>query len=274
MGAAALSLVGGCGGGRASNKQVVKTAVERELKKNKDELAASGSNVSLEATNNEFRADDAKGNRILEARVGKLHGGLDQRGVRGPARFESADCRLFEKGKLSLNLKTPEATWDGKHLTTDKTAHAVTPDGKTVMDAQKAVWTRATGHLDLTSAKLQSMKAGKVDFSAEGPRAEVLNHVVTMPAGGKARNAEGQQLEADHIRWFMDTGKLEARGHVVLSQDGTVITGQRLTADTKLKRGHLRGAARVKLTRLSTPAGTKQALVQDARGKRKEERWP
>lgn len=209
------------------------------------------STLTIEAEGNQFRADDSAGKRVLEAKVVNMKGSVNpDTGVRGPVRFKTADCKLFQKGLLQLNLQTPEATWDGELLVSEKPTHATTPDGKTVMDAKAATWTQHNGGLQMKTAKVQSLENGKTAFTVEGPQAEALNDVVTLPAGGVCRSAEGQTLTANRIRWWTKTKKVEATGNVVLTDAGTVIRGQHLLANTLLKRGRLTGRAQVKLTRL------------------------
>jgi lipopolysaccharide assembly outer membrane protein LptD (OstA) len=61
-------------------------------------------------------------------------------------------------------------------------------------------------------------------------------------------NAKGSQVTADRLNWTMRDGKVEADGNVTLTEEGTRVTGQRLRADIKLKRGRLSGRTRVVMT--------------------------
>jgi hypothetical protein len=241
--ACGLPLLAGCGR-PAVPPQAVSGAVQRELRQREKEAAP----LDVETRGGAFSVDDEKGRRLIEAKVGKMTGSVRAGvGLHGPVRLETVECRLFQDGKPQMTLKTPAAVWDGKQLVSDKTVHAVTTDGRTVIDARKATWTAEGGRLLLERAKLQGMKGGKVDFTAEGPRADVLNGIVTMPAGGTGRSAEGQQLTAGHVRWNLDTSRLEAHRSVVLTDAGLRVAGERLVADTKLKKGRLTGGTRVLL---------------------------
>lgn len=191
---------------------------------------------------NEFTVDDAQGRPLLRAKMSRTQGSIRPGGsVQGPVLMQDAKCLLYQKGVPQIDLQSPEATWDGQHLRTQREAHGVTADGKTVIDARKAVWTAETAHLALVDAKLQAIKAGKTDFTAAGPEATVVNRLVTMRAGCDARNAEGQELTARTMRWHLDTGRLDAEGSVVVRDAGRVLTGDRLRADTRLERGRLTG---------------------------------
>lgn len=216
--------------------------------------------TTIVGTGNSFKIADNQGRPILEAKVEKVDGKVQMgKGLDGPVKFLKADCRLFKEGVRQLDLQAPEAVWDGVNLVAEKTAHAVTPDGNTIIDSQKATWTAASGNLDLETAKVQRLKGGKLEFTADGPKALVANQVVTMPAGGTGRNAAGQVMRADHVRWHTKTENVEARGNVVVTDAGTRASGQRLVANTQLKRGRLSGGARIQM-------GGGPAL---ARGKRK-----
>jgi len=241
---AAGALLGGCGGGKGAKAPNVSKIAQREAKAMQRDV----SSITAEASNNDFAVDDAEGRPILKAKTAKVDGSFKPgQGLQGPMRLREVKALLYQKGKPQMNLEAPEATWDGKLLATDKPSHAVTVDGKTVIDAQKAVWTAQTGHLQLQTAKLQSMKEGKVDFTADAPKAMVEKQVATMPTGAVARNPLGQELSANHMRWNMATGKLEARGNVVVRTEGTQVYGERLSSDTKLKRGRLSGGTRVRM---------------------------
>jgi len=244
IGLGVAALAAGCGkrlAPPANMTAVIKKQIEKEAEKAK-------APVTVQATGNSFTIDDAQGRRLLEAKVHKLDGTVDlEKGLQVPIKLQQAKCRLFRGGKPQMDLESPTAIWDGKQLIADKSAHAVTSDKQTIIDSGKAVWTADTGHLALDNAKLQAKRQGKLDFTAEGPKALVAEQLVTMPAGGAGRNPEGQQLTADHVRWRMDTGKLEADGNVVILDAGTRITGERLKADTKLKKGRLTGGTRIQL---------------------------
>jgi lipopolysaccharide export system protein LptA len=252
VGSAALS---GCGGGVGRGAG---GAGGDGGKRARDRKEKGSPAITVEASTNSFTVNDVKGRRLLEAKMERMTGTTKPGvGLQGPVVMHQAKCRLFQDGKPSMDLESPEALWDGERLYTDKTAHGVTADKKTVIDAQKVVWTADTGHLALETAKLQAIKKGQTDFTAEAPKAEVANRIVTMPASATGRNREGQQLRGDRVRWFLDTEKLEATGNVVMTDEGVRITGQRLAADTRLQKGRLSGGTRVvmqKLARSDKPA--------------------
>lgn len=246
----ALLLVAGCGG---KDKGAAGPDLARELKRQVQKKAkAEGEKYvpptfKLSANDNKFNIDDEKGTPIIQADVAKVEGAFTPgKGPEGPVKLTTVKCRLYQQGKPQMDFQAPFATWDGKQLVADRTAHAVTADGKTVVDAQRAVWTASTGHLDLQQAKVQGMKQGKLDFTAEGRVAHVRGPVVNLPSGGRGQNSEGQRLQADRVVWQRETGKLEANGHVTLTDVDTVITGQKLLADTRLKRGKMTGGARIR----------------------------
>jgi hypothetical protein len=252
-GAAALA---GCGPRPAVPEDKVRDAVRREARKAAEKDVAS---IDLSALGNDFTVDDEQGRRMLEAKVERIEGSFKPgTGLKEPVKLIQVKALLYEQGRPQMDLITPEATWDGKQLVTQKAARAVTTDKETVIDARKAIWTAASGHMDLETANLQSLKNGKTDFTAEAPKAFVTGDVVTMPAGAAGRNPEGQQLRANHMRWNLKTGNLEAQGNVTITEEGTRVTGQRLSSNTKLKRGRLTGGTQMRMRKLPT-AGPAQA---------------
>jgi hypothetical protein len=254
--AATAGLAAGCGGAKPPvSKEAVSAAVRRELKKAQKD---GGVTMTTKALGNSFTVEDENGKRLLEAKVEKVEGMLQPGGKLGQAvQLSVVKARLFEKGKPQMDLTTPFATWDGKLLKTERTAHAVTTDGKSVIDAQKATWTADSGLLALEEATMNGLKNGKPDFIAQAPRADVLEKVITMPNGGVGRNPQGQQLTANRMRWHMETGVLEANGNVRVQDNDTVVTGNRLVSNTTLKRGKMTGGTQVVMRREPTLARKK-----------------
>lgn len=249
----ALGLLAGCGPRKpvAPPRQVTEAVKEKAKKAVERDIAG----IDLKALGNKFTVDDEKGLRMLDAKVERVDGSVKPGiGMQGPVKLIKVKALLHQKGQPQLNVDAPEGTWDGKLFIAEKTVHAVTADGTTVIDAQRAVWTAATGKLDLFDAKLKTLKGGKEDFSGEAPRAEVLDKVITMPTGGQGRNPEGQHLRANRIRWNSTTGRLEAQGNVVLTDENMQVTGQRLTSNTKLKKGRLSGGSRLRMQKSALQA--------------------
>jgi hypothetical protein len=236
--------VSGCRS-RGGATQQVKEQIKKQISKAGKEQATSTLKVTGER--NSFTVDDEKGRKLLEAKVEHVEGAMrPDKGIEGPVRMKQVKARLYQEGKPQLDLVAPEATWDGVKLLAEKTAHGTTPDGETVIDAQKAVWTAGNGALDLDAARLTSLEKGKTTFTAEAAKARVLGDVITMPAGATGTSAEGKRLKANHVRWFRESGKLEANGNVVVSDQSTEVSGQRLSADTRLNKGRFSGNTRVR----------------------------
>ena len=246
-GALLATLTSGLVGCR-SRSQLIREGIKQEVKERLDKAKKdpAASSIKVTGNNNSFVVDDALGNHILEAKVEKVDGAMrPDRGIEGPILMHQAKCLLYQKGKPQMHLDAPEATWDGQRLVANKTAHGRTAEGDMVVDSQTAIWTSDTGVLQMDAAKMQSLKKGKVTFNADAPKAEVRGQLVTMPAGAVGNNPDGQRLKADHVRLFRDSGKLEARGHVVVTDGDTTVSGQRLQADTRLKKGRFSGNTRV-----------------------------
>jgi len=223
------------------------------------QLPKSSAPLVVQSKDSNFSVADPQGVRIMDAQVGRMEGEVQaQSGLQGPIKMHKAKCLLYEKGQPSINLVSDEAVWDGKQLTTSSPAHGVTADKDTIIDAARAVWTSENAHLNLEQATLQQMRQGKPDFTAQGPKALVVQRVVTMDSGGKARNPAGQQLTADHMRWHMQTGQVQAHGNVVVTDEDTRVAGQHLDADTKLKRGRMTGATRTVLKQKATERTAKK----------------
>lgn len=234
--------------GCRSRSQLIREGIKQQVQEHLDKAKKDPSAATIKVTGNKnsFVVDDALGNHILEAKVVQVDGSMrPDKGIEGPVLMHNAKCLLYQKGKPQMHLDAPEATWDGQRLVANKTAHGKTAEGDMVIDSQTAVWTSETGVLLMDAAKMQSLKKGKVTFNADAPKAEVRGQLVTMPAGAVGHNPDGQQLKADHVRLFRDTGKLEANGHVVVTDGNTVVSGQRLQADTRLKKGRFSGSTRV-----------------------------
>ena len=249
-GAALLALtavtVSGCG--RKPGPSPVSKEIQEKLREGKEKVAAAP--LTVRSDGSSFAIDDDKGRRLLDAKVGSMEGTVvPGTGIQGPVKLLKVKSRLYQEGKPQIDLQAPEAVWDGKQLIATKTAHAVTADKKMIIDSQKATWTAATGELELETAKLQGMKNGKLDFTAEGAKAHVKDRLVTIPAGAKARNPEGKQLTANSVRWNMDTSRLEANGSVAVTDGETTVSGQRLVADTKLGKGRMSGGTRVVMSK-------------------------
>lgn len=210
--------------------------------------------VRFSATaSDEIRVTDREGRPVLLAKVAKYEGEADpQTGLKGPLKLTKARCRLFEKGKLQITMTADEATWDGEKLTAEPKTHGVSADGKTVIDGGKAIWTADSGLIEMEQAQVQGLKNKKVDFTARGRRARLLNRRVHLAGQAQAHNEEGQRLKADTIDWNMERGDLVATGNVELSEPGTTITGARLTANTRLQKGRLSGNTRLVTTRART----------------------
>lgn len=258
---AALLALSGCGGKSkdAASGPDLARELKREVKQKAKEVGKKyiPPSFKISAGDNKFNIDDEKGKPIIQADVVKVEGAFTPgKGPDGPVKLTTVKCRLYQQGKPQMDFQAPFATWDGKQLIADRTAHAVTADGATIVDARRAVWTASTGHLDLNDAKVQGMKQGKMDFTAQGRVAYVRGPVVNIPSGGRAQNSMGQQMQADRVVWQRESGKIEANGHVTLTDADTVITGQKLVADTRLKRGKITGGARIR---------TKRKLTAEAR---------
>ncbi len=207
----------------------------------------SGNTININSDANNFTVDDDKGLRLLEAVVTRTEGVYKPgEGVKGPVRFFGAKCKLYQKGVFQLDFTSPECTWDGDFLATDKTGHGVTADGNTIIDAQKAVWNSDTGHLALETALLKRLKNKKtLEFTGKAPKANVANDVVTMPAGGEGWNPEGQKLTGNVIRWNLKNSKLEADGNATVTTSDMMLTGDHLRANTKLEKGQFNGNCRM-----------------------------
>lgn len=232
--------------------------------------------LSVDMSGNQFTVDNENGQRLLEADVQKVEGKVvPGKGVEGAVKMLQTKCRLFKNGKLEMTLDSPEATWDGFKLISEKQVHAVTAAQDKIIDANRSIWTAKTGILELEKAKLQSMNGKKLEMTGEAPKVVVQNQVATMGDGATGRtptgdqmqarqlrwhfkpkrmegrgrvhlvNSDGGQLTADSMNWTLDSGKVEADGNVTLLQDGTTVTGQRLRADIKLQKGRLSGRTRV-----------------------------
>ncbi len=242
--AAGVCLISGCGG-RAPN------AARKTAKREKvfdPKKFREGGTTEVTAINNQFEVKDLMGKPLIMSKVFRVTAAMGSaKGMQGPVKMEKTRSRLFQKGQAQMDLDSPEAQWDGKLLISDRPVHGVMADKSTVMDGNKAKWTAATGHLWLADAKVQAIREGKIDFTAEGPQAHVEKQIVTMDSGAVARKPDGQTLTAQHVRWNLKTGELEANGNVVVSRPGTRITAERLKGNTQLNKGRVSGRVRVQL---------------------------
>jgi hypothetical protein len=200
---------------------------------------------------NSFSLQDPQGRKLLDAKSRRLAGGLEPGGgFTGPMKMEGSESVLYQKGEKQMDFKAPEAVWDNetKKLVAEKTAHGVTADKRTIIDSQKATWMADTGNMDLTKAKMKELtKEGEVEFFVEAPTAFISNNIVTMPSGGKIYNPHGRKLTADVMHWHMKTGRLEANGHVVLTDPDTRATSEHLVSDTKLRKSRMWGKGQIQI---------------------------
>lgn len=237
-----LPLAGCVGPKKPSAAKQARQAAEREARKQEE------APLVMRGDNNQFTVEDERGRPVLQAKVKKVNANVSvETGIQGPATFFDADCRLYQDGKPHMDLKTPEATWDGKLLVAKQDAHAVMVDGSTIIDSKSAVWTARTGFMEMETAKVQALKQGKVDFTCEGPKAKLEKQWVYWPAGAVARNPEGRQLKADRLQWNLKSTKLEADGRVQVLDAGTKVSGAKLRGNTRLKQGRFTGGTRVEM---------------------------
>lgn len=216
--------------------------------------------ILVQSSGSSFKVADPQGKPLIDANMERMEGEVQSgQGLRSPIQMHGVKALLYEKGEPNMDLTAPEAVWDGEQLIATKTAHGVTRDGKTIIDGAKTIWTSGSGNLALDDAKLQGLKDGKVNFVANGPKATVVQKLVTMPEGGTGRNPDGQQMTGDHVKWHMDTAKIEADGHVVVLDTGVRVTGDHLKGDTKLSRGKISGHVRTELkSTRNLPGGKKK----------------
>ncbi|HTE21405.1 MAG TPA: hypothetical protein VK689_23830, partial [Armatimonadota bacterium] len=148
--AVVLAPLGGCARKANPESGNLSKRLQRKLNRRKDDTPP----LSIVMSGNSLQVEDAKGLRVLDAKVEKMDGKVTTgKGIDGPVRFKVAKCRLYKDGKPQLNLDAPEAVWDGKQLIAEKAVHAVTPEGDRVMDATRSIWTAANGHLELDNGK-------------------------------------------------------------------------------------------------------------------------
>ena len=271
-----LILALGVGLAGCTRKPVKEGSLRDRLRDKLDDKVKDETKLTVAMSGNQFTVDDDKGNRLLEADVKKVDGQVTPgKGIEGTVKMLESKCRLFKDGKLEMTMDSPEATWDGVRLISEKSVHAVTAAKDKIIDAKRSVWTARENILELEQAKLQSMAGKKLEMTAETPRATVKDKVATMTQGVVGRTPDGDQMKSDQARWFftprrmegmggvvltnaqgsrlsantmkwmLETGKVEADGNVTLTEEGTTVTGQRLRADIKLKRGRLSGRPRV-----------------------------
>ncbi len=265
---AALWLVSasGCGRRTVGKSTSIGKALKREVMGHEKD---DPSPINVTGIGSSFTVDNKAGQRVLAAKLAGMEGTVQPgQGVQGAVQMRGVDALLYDKGQPSMTMTTPAATWVNKQLITDKTAHGVSADKKTVLDAQKAVWTSEGNLIDLEQAKVQGIKDGKPDFTAEGPKAHVADRWVTMNSGARTHNEEGQQMTADRMRWHLDIGKLEANGNVVVTEEGTRISGPHLNGNTKLRRGRFTGRTRVWMKSTRALPGPKPKTAPVAPGKK------
>lgn len=84
-----------------------------------------------------------------------------------------------------------------------------------------------------------------IAFSAPHGTFYVATRNVTLSGRVRARATSGQTLEADVVRWFPKTQRIEASGSVTLRQSGIIVQGDHLVADVSLQRTRMSGNIRV-----------------------------
>ncbi|MBI3912253.1 MAG: LPS export ABC transporter periplasmic protein LptC [Armatimonadetes bacterium] len=239
--------------------------------------------VDVRISKGEFTVDDVRGRRLLEAQHDQIKGGY-QPGTsqHTPVRMANVRARLFKEGHPQLVVTAPAAIWESGLLRAEQSVHLESVDGKTLLDGERGVWTAKTGGLVLEQARCRTLSGGKEDMRAEGPRAEYLDGVVTMPAGVRAfrpaegsearaqrgrwntatgemnawgkvvfTNRAGRRVRADEARWLTRAQRINARGSVYLESPEGHATARRLDANTALKTVRLSGSARIWFNRLA-----------------------
>ncbi len=84
-----------------------------------------------------------------------------------------------------------------------------------------------------------------VTFSAPRGTFNIQTRIVVLSGGVRARATSGRAVEADNVEWSPKSQQIVATGAVVLRQKGLTLRGDRLTADTSLRRANLVGNIRV-----------------------------
>lgn len=214
----------------------------------KQGAAAPRTPINITGRKNEIVVTDPQGRTLLQANSLRLRGRF-QPGAKEnePIHFETAKCRMFQKGKPEWDLASPDATWDGERLLARKSATADSADGKLKIVSTQATWDSNSGALEATQAKMESLERGRVEFRAGGPLARVVGSTITLPRGGSGENSQGEKMQAGHLVWKRDTGQLTASRGVVLQLTRATITGPSMTANTRLQKGRFKGRTRMVL---------------------------
>jgi lipopolysaccharide export system protein LptA len=235
---------------RTPTSSEVRERVASEARRAAARAEAEGASITVQAVGNQLRVDDERGRPLLLASVELVDGNLTPAGAFGrPVQLKRVKALLHQDGRPQISLEAPVATWDGKQLRAAEKARGVTPDGKTVILADSAIWTASNGRLELTTATLEEVQNGKPAFTARAPAATVMDGVATMSQGAAGQSADGRQMRADRARWHLHSGRLEASGNVTITDAETVVTGSRLVSDTRLQRGKLSGGGRLVVQR-------------------------
>jgi len=239
--------------------------------------------VNLEGT--KFTVKDLKGRPVLEADHARVSGGFSPAGDVAPIRMEQGKATLYREGQPYLHLTAPEAVWADGRLRADRTIRLATPDGETVLDGATGEWNAESGEVVVTRGRSETRRRGRVELVAEGERIVYHDAVLTIPNGGRAwqpddgnevraanarfdhrsgvltagggivfTNRERTAVRAGAVEWFTRANRLRARGGVRMESPDAIASGDRLEANTALKRIRVIGSGRIQLRRLPRPA--------------------
>jgi len=256
-GVAASVFAGGCRS--QSSAETARLAVENEknaIKANSDSLSELGGNIVTTGTT--LQGPDSQGRLLWEVKAKQIRA-RDERtenGVKLPreARLVGASATLFRSGK-------PESTFVAQNILL-----LYKPAG-VQMQLSGGVQMTTTGALvrdeplasavSLQSAQMQvdvkarrvvaqkgvTMKSRGATVTAATMSADSALGIANLGGGLKLVSPQGE-ARADSGVWNWQSGRAQAKGHVVLTHDGTTLTGSTLNADTNAARGTLAGDVR------------------------------
>lgn len=261
----------GCGRFRSRPTRPVTAEPVSGAEKPAEELKTRVADVTVRGSS--FEARDPEGRLVLSLQVASTQTALSAaRGVEGAVTLERIDGILYREGEPSLWVKAPEAVWENGVLRAVKGVRSGSADGRLACEGARAEWTASTDLLRVQRARCdardQRVEMGSkparpsTTLRAEGPLALWHEGRLTMPEGFKARTTDGATLEARQLVWRPEVARVLATGDVTATRHGARIWGERLVADTQLRRIQVTGRRPTMAQAPARPAPTPPKRLQ------------
>ncbi len=156
-------------------------------------------------------------------------------------------CKAMPKASEApghLSASAPPIAFEGVRLTA---YNGSTPSW--ILKATRVGYGNPSAHLE--GVRLESFRHGRPISVARAPAADLDSRAGTLVMRGPVHVRalrENTDFSADSVTWKANSQHLFAAGHVVFDRGISRLSGQRLEADSQLKRVDILGSVRAKVS--------------------------